>query len=72
MDALTPPPSGPSRGHEDLECFAGDGEMAALMRTYDWSSTPLRPGLSGPKALKPLSVLFWAPAIRCLSGGGAG
>lgn len=35
-----------------LEFFAGEGEMAARMRVYDWSQTPLGPPESWPQSLK--------------------
>ena len=38
--------------HEAL--FAGNGEMAALMRAFDWSATPLGP------------VESWSPALRMI------
>ena len=37
-------------GAQDL--FAGDGEMAALCRAFDWASTPLGPVEGWPTALK--------------------
>ena len=32
--------------------FAGSGEMAALMRAFDWSTTPLGPVEQWPQALR--------------------
>src|SRR5581483_5158523 len=34
------------------EFFAGDGEMAALMRSFDWTKTPLGPAATWPQSLK--------------------
>ena len=36
-------------GHE---CFAGSGEMAARMQSFDWSKTPLGPVECWPQSLK--------------------
>ncbi len=36
-------------GHE---CFAGNGEMAARMQSFDWSKTPLGPVERWPQSLK--------------------
>ena len=35
--------------------FAGDGEMAGIMRDFDWSKTPLGP------------AQFWSPALRMMA-----
>lgn len=42
----------PSTSLVNLEIFVGDSEMAALMRSKDWSATPLGPPESWPEALK--------------------
>src|ERR1022692_3398840 len=53
------------------QIFAGDGEMASLIRTTDWSKTPLGPVESWPQSLRtavsiclgsrhPI-VLWWGP-----------
>ena len=34
------------------ECFAGNGEMAARMQSFDWSKTPLGPVERWPQSLK--------------------
>jgi PAS domain S-box-containing protein len=34
------------------DCLAGGGEMGALMRSFDWSSTPLGPVRTWPQSLK--------------------
>src|SRR5580698_9194004 len=34
------------------DCFAGIGEMAARMRSFDWSKTPLGPADSWPLTLR--------------------
>ena len=34
------------------ECFAGNGEMAARMQSFDWSKTPVGPVESWPQSLK--------------------
>lgn len=49
--------------------FAGDGEMCALMRSHDWSQTPLGPVEQWPQSLRTTvsivvstghpMVLFW-------------
>jgi signal transduction histidine kinase/DNA-binding response OmpR family regulator len=49
--------SGNGRSHDDLtvsELFAGDGEMAALMRAKDWDVTALGP------------VAGWSPSLRMM------
>jgi len=43
---------GPRDLHPD--CLAGDGEMVALMRSIDWSATPIGP------------VAAWSPALRTM------
>ena len=39
-----------ARAPEDL--FAGGGELGRLIRTYDWSKTPLGPPAGWPQSLK--------------------
>ena len=34
------------------ECFAGNGEMAARMQSFDWSKTPVGPVERWPQSLK--------------------
>ncbi|QSJ19962.1 GAF domain-containing protein [Nostoc sp. UHCC 0702] len=53
--------------------FAGDGEMCALMRSHDWSQTPLGPVEQWPQSLRTTlsillstrhpMVLFWGPDL---------
>ncbi|BAZ49496.1 response regulator receiver modulated diguanylate cyclase/phosphodiesterase with PAS/PAC sensor(s) [Nostoc sp. NIES-4103] len=53
--------------------FAGDGEMCALMRSHDWSQTPLGPVKQWPQSLRTTvsillstrhpMVLFWGPDL---------
>src|SRR5579884_811921 len=40
------------RGPGVVEVLAGGGEMGALMRAFDWTSTPLGPVPAWPQALK--------------------
>ncbi|KYC41065.1 hypothetical protein WA1_23395 [Scytonema hofmannii PCC 7110] len=57
--------------HDSL--FAGDGEMCALMRSHDWSQTPLGPVEKWPQSLRTtVSILlnsrypmftFWGPHL---------
>ena len=47
----------PTLGDQELntraaEVLAGGGEMGALMRAFDWSTTPLGPVAGWPQALK--------------------
>src|SRR5579884_2997782 len=54
-----------------VDCFAASGEMASLMRSIDWSKTPVGPAEKWPQSLKTaLSILltqktpvfiFWGP-----------
>src|SRR5690242_13271433 len=39
-------------GATGYECLAGGGEMGALMRSLDWSKTPLGPVSSWPQSLR--------------------
>jgi len=41
-----------ARGASAAEALAGGGEMGALMRAFDWSTTPLGPVEGWPQALK--------------------
>jgi signal transduction histidine kinase len=53
------------------DLFAGQGEMAALMRAFDWSSTPLGPPEHWPVTLQTIArmllansfpmILWWGP-----------
>ena len=38
--------------HPAEDLFLGDGEMARLMRSYDWSASSLGPAQDWPHALK--------------------
>ncbi|HSN86003.1 MAG TPA: hypothetical protein VL025_04555, partial [Thermoanaerobaculia bacterium] len=37
---------------ESLDCLAGGGEMGELMRSFDWSSSPLGPVSAWPQSLR--------------------
>jgi PAS domain S-box-containing protein len=61
---------------ETFNLFAGGGEMGALMRSFDWSATPLGPPEDWPHSLRtavsiclssrfPI-VLWWGPDLRLL------
>ena len=49
-EPLIPAPSRRRRSAEDA--LAGGGEMGALIRSIDWSTTPLGPATSWPQSLK--------------------
>ena len=60
-----------ARTNADLDCLAGGGEMGALMRSLDWSGTPLGATEAWPQSLKtsisiclasrfPI-VMYWGP-----------
>ena len=67
----TPLPSGTG-----YECLAGGGEMGALMRSLDWSRTPLGPVSSWPQSLRTsvstclnsrfAIVIWWGPDLVML------
>ena len=38
--------------HDGYECLAGGGEMGALMRSLDWSSSPIGPVANWPQSLR--------------------
>jgi len=56
--------------------FAGDGEMAARMRAFDWSTTALGPVEQWPQALRTCMrivlesgyamAILWGPDYTCL------
>nr|WP_314543472.1 ATP-binding protein [uncultured Massilia sp.] len=46
------PPHSPTIPHDDLSWLAGGGEMGALIRTMDWSTTPLGPPATWPQSLR--------------------
>lgn len=58
------------------DCLAGGGEMGALMRSMDWSQTPLGPLEGWPQSLRSAIsillasraqiVLFWGPQLAAL------
>ncbi|MGH7326185.1 MAG: ATP-binding protein [Candidatus Rokuibacteriota bacterium] len=58
------------------DCLRGGGEMGALMRSLDWSQTPLGPASRWPQSLrsavsillpsKAQIVLFWGPDLIAL------
>ncbi len=55
--------------------LTGDGEMATLMRTHDWSATPVGPVQGWPQPLRTVIRLmlntrhpmyvFWGPSLSC-------
>ena len=58
------------------DCLAGDGEMGALMRSFDWSKTPLGPVSVWPQSLRtavsiclnsrfPI-LIWWGPELVML------
>jgi PAS domain S-box-containing protein len=59
----------------DVAFLTGGGEMGALMREYDWASTPLGPPESWPLPLKTAvrlilntghpMYIWWGPDLRC-------
>jgi PAS domain S-box-containing protein len=59
-----------------LAFLAGGGEMGALIRTFDWSATPLGPPESWPPSLRAMArmalttrhpvFIFWGPSRTCL------
>lgn len=61
----------PERASPSHRVFAGDGEMAALMRAYDWAGSPVGPVEGWPQSLRALvktllasrypMVLTWGP-----------
>ena len=60
----------------DLGFLADGGEMGALMRTHDWSATPLGPLSTWPQSLRSalsiclntpaVSAVYWGPEFRVL------
>jgi signal transduction histidine kinase len=66
--------------HDDLDCLAGGGEMGALMRSMDWSSSPIGPVSGWPQSLRTaVSILlnsrypmfiFWGPHLAKLYNDG--
>ncbi len=60
----------------DPSPFVGDSEMAARMREFDWSSTPLGPPQQWPESLRTACricltsrfpiLLWWGPQLRML------
>src|SRR5688572_30108738 len=55
------------------DCFAGGGEMGALLRAYDWSKSPLGPVDQWPQSLRTAvsivmsarfpMMIFWGPEL---------
>ena len=62
-----------ARGASVEGCLAGGGEMGALMRSLDWSKTPLGPVSGWPTSLKTMAgvvlnnrfpmLLWWGPEL---------
>ncbi|MGH7963223.1 MAG: ATP-binding protein [Candidatus Binatia bacterium] len=58
------------------EILAGGGDMGALMRSFDWTATPLGPAAGWPQSLRMAvslcldsqfpTVLFWGPELAML------
>ncbi|WP_375745097.1 ATP-binding protein [Corallococcus interemptor] len=69
-NAPAPPPDDAERAAA-REVLAGGGEMGALMRSMDWSRTPLGPVSSWPQSLRTIAsvcltsgfpmMVFWGP-----------
>ncbi|WP_438041736.1 ATP-binding protein [Sorangium sp. So ce128] len=51
-DVVEPSPDGRALDASDKDCFAGGGEMGALMRSIDWAKTKLGPVATWPISLK--------------------
>ena len=50
--------------------FAGDGEMAALMRAFDWSTTPLGPVEQWPQSLRgAVRIMLYSGYPLCICWG---
>ncbi len=66
----------PFPGGTGYECLAGGGEMGVLMRSLDWSETPLGPVRSWPQSLRTsvstclnsrfAIVIWWGPDLVML------
>ena len=50
--------------------FAGDGEMARLMRAKDWSATPLGPPARWPRSLRTVVRIMLTSRFACWMGWG--
>ncbi len=50
--------------------FPGDGELAGLMRAYDWSTTPLGPTSSWPQSLRSIVRMMLASRYQMWLGWG--
>ncbi|RYZ38448.1 MAG: PAS domain S-box protein [Myxococcaceae bacterium] len=69
----TPPSEPDEAGSAVEEVLAGGGEMGALMRSMDWSTTPLGPVKGWPQSLRTAvstcinsafpMMLFWGPEL---------
>ena len=80
MKKTVAPPSAPKRPAapaKGLANFAaGTGEMAGLIRSFDWASTPLGPIETWPQSLRTVvrvllnshhpMYVFWGPELICL------
>jgi signal transduction histidine kinase len=65
---------------ESLDCLAGGGEMGELMRSFNWSASPLGPASGWPQSLRTaVSIilnsrypmfLFWGPRLAKLYNDG--
>ncbi len=73
---LARPAARPGGAAHPLAFLAGGGEMGALMRTNNWSATPLGPAADWPQALRTIvrlmlntrhpMFIFWGPSLACL------
>ena len=75
-DTPIPPMSAANCDSDSLRFLSGGGEMGALMRAHDWSSSPLGPPATWPQTLRTavrllLSTghpmyIWWGPQLVCL------
>jgi hypothetical protein len=56
-------------GLERVGYLAGGGELGALIRTFDWSSTPMGPNEEWPESLRTATRIMLASASRSGSAG---
>ena len=54
------------------DCFAGNGEMAIRMQSFDWSQTPIGPVECWPQSLKTALPHHAHVTVRDVDGLGAG
>lgn len=76
MTETVAPPETSVTTNRSASFVAGSGEMARLIRAFDWSSTPLGPIEAWPQSLRTVVRLllnshhpmyvFWGPELTCL------